>query len=175
MKFVTKDEVLLEAIQWMYNNWLTIYNTPQDFLPNDEITREQASKFFVEFAAKVLWKDRWTISNYNIFSDLWKANPTLKDHIIYANNMWLFKWSNWKFNPFNKLTKAQAIAVTVRMANWYMDENTKPRYINYYYTADIYWLLRRWEYEFDTLDSKNISRGDMALILYSLYNYLNNK
>lgn len=172
---ITKDEELKIAIQWMYDNWLTIYNQVQDFLPNDEITREQASKFFVEFAAKVLWKDRWIISSYNSFSDISKANPTLKDHIIYANNMWLFKWTNWKFNPFNKLTKAQAIAVTIRMANWYMDENFNPRYFNYYYTADSYWILKWWWFEFDTLDKQNISRWDMALILYNLYLYLNNK
>ncbi len=174
-KPITKDEELKIAIQWMYDNWLTIYNQVQDFLPNNEITREQASKFFVEFAAKVLWKERWNIYNYNIFSDISNADPTLKNHIIYANNMWLFKWTNWKFNPFNKLTKAQAITVTVRMANWYMDENYNPRYLNYYYAADSYWILKWWWYEFDTLDKQNISRWDMALILYNLYLYLNNK
>ena len=170
----TKDEELKIAIQWMYDNWLTIYNQVQDFMPNDEITREQASKFFVEFAAKVLWKDRWAVYNYNIFSDIWNANPTLKNHIIYANNMWLFKWTNWKFNPFNKLTKAQAIAVTIRMANWYMDENFNPRYFQYFYAADSYWILKWWWFEFDLLDKQNISRWDMALILYNLYLYLNN-
>ena len=52
-------------------------------------------------------------------SDMKKADPTLWAHIVYANNMWLFKGSNWKFMPLNKLTKAQAIAVLIRIVDWY--------------------------------------------------------
>lgn len=178
----SKSDELKDAIQWMYDNWLTMRNTLQDFLPYDDITREQASKFFVEFSAKVLWKDRWMIYSYDIFSDISKANPTLKDHIIYANNMGLFQWSNWKFMPFNKLTKAQALAVAIRMVDGYLDESwTKPYdvsrwlwyawYSEYAKTANYsYHLNKWWSYNnFDTLDSEYITRWDMALILYEMY------
>lgn len=180
--YTRKSDELKDAIQWMYDNWLTMYNTLPDFLPYNEITREQASKFFVEFAVKVLWKNRWNIYSYNIFSDIDKADPTLKDHIIYANNMWLFKWSNWRFMPFNKLTKAQAIAVVIRMVDWYLDESwTTPydlnkwtwyaRYSEYVSRANYsYNLNERWVYNnFDTLDKQNITRWDVAILLYDMY------
>jgi len=180
--YTRKSDELKDAIQWMYDNWLTMYNTLQDFLPYNEITREQASKFFVEFATKVLWKDRWNVYSYNIFSDIGNADPTLKDHIIYANNMWLFKWSNWKFMPFKKLTKAQAIAVVMRMVDWYLDESwTSPfdlnkwtwyaRYSEYVRAANYSYNLNEWGTysNFDTLDSQNITRWDVAILLYDIY------
>ena len=170
--YKSRSDILKDSIQWMYDNWLTMWNTLPEFLPYDNITREQASKFFVEFDAKVLWKDRWVVYNYDVFSDIKNANPTLKDHIIYANNMGLFKWSNWKFKPFNNLTKAQALAVVVRMVDWYLDETSWVWYANYFNNANAYWLLKRWDFNFSTLDSTNITRWDVAIILYSLYLYL---
>lgn len=168
----SRSDILKASIEWMYDNWLTMWNTLPEFLPYDNITREQASKFFVEFDAKVLWKDRWVVYNYNAFSDIKNANPTLKDHIIYANNMGLFKWSNWKFKPFDNLTKAQALAVVVRMVDWYLDEPAWAWYASYFNNANAYWLLKRWDFSFSTLDSTNITRWDVAIILYSLYLYL---
>ena len=170
--YSNRSDILKASIEWMYDNWLTMWNTLPEFLPYDNITREQASKFFVEFDAKVLWKDRWVVYNYDIFSDIKNADPTLKDHIIYASNMWLFKGSNWKFMPFNNLTKAQALAVTVRMVDWYLEEPAWAWYASYFNNANAYWLLKRWDFTFDTLDSKNITRWDVAIILYSLHLYL---
>lgn len=169
----TRDEELQEAIEWMYNNWLTIYNTPATFMSNDFLTREQASKFFAQFAAKVLNREFTDNVDLNKFSDIKKADQSLTYYIIQANHMWLFQWSEWKFMPFNNLTKAQAIAVTIRMIDWYLEESTGARYKNYYDTANIYWLLNRWEFNLDTLDSENITRWDMALLIYSLYKYIN--
>jgi hypothetical protein len=158
------------AIQWMYDNWLTIYNTPKTFMSNNYLTREQASKFFVQFAITVLNKDKWYISSYNIYSDIYNADPTLKDFIIYASNMWLFKWSNGKFMPFNNLTQAQALAVTIRILDWYLDEPSDSWYIYYFYRAQKYWIL--WEtIKYTSADKINITRWDMALILYRAYKY----
>lgn len=162
------------AIQWMYDNWLTIYNTPISFMSNSYLTREQASKFFVQFATSVLWKNRWNIESYNLYSDISNANPSLKDFIIYANNMWLFKWSNWKFMPFNNLSQAQALAVTIRMLDWYLEEPKDSWYIYYFYRAQMYWLLWETSIKFTNADKINITRWDMALILYNAYKYYSN-
>lgn len=161
------------AIQWMYDNWLTIYNTPSTFMSNSYLTREQASKFFVQFAATVLNKDKWNIWSYNIYSDVSNANPSLKDYIVYASNMWLFKWANGKFRPFDNLSQAQALAVTIRMLDWYLEEPQDSRYIYYFYRAQMYWILWETGIKFTSADNTNITRWDMALILYNAYNYYN--
>ena len=168
-KWNTRDQELKEAIEWMYSNWLTIFNTPSTFMSNDNLTREQASKFFAQFAAKVLNKSFTDNVDLNKFPDIKNADPTLTYYIIQANYMWLFQWSNWNFMPFNKLTQAQAIAVVVRMIDWYLDESAGARYTNYYNKADSYWLLKRWNFDLSSLDKTNITRWDMALILYTLY------
>jgi hypothetical protein len=162
------------AINWMYENWLTIYSTPQTFMSNAYLTREQASKFFVEFATLVLSRDKWLLKSYDIYSDISNADPSLKDHIIYASNMWLFKWNNGKFMPFNNLSQAQALAVTIRMLDWYLNESDGLWYSYYFYRAQEYWLLSRIRIKFITADETNITRWDMALILYNAYNYYNN-
>ena len=186
--YSSRSDEQIDAIQWMYDNWLTKHNTLQKFLPYNEITRDQASKFFVEFAVKVLWKNKWTIYNYNIFSDIDKADPTLKDYVIYANNMWLFKWSNWKFNPRGKLTKAQALAVAIRMVDWYLDESWRnvydvskgiwqSRYSEYVYRAIYLYNLNKWRTysNFEKLNKQNITRWEMAILLYDMYLFRQNK
>ena len=162
------------AIQWMYDNWLTIYNTPKTFMSNNYLTREQASKFFIQFATTVLNKDKWNIKSYNIYSDIYNANPTLKDYIIYASNMWLFKWSNGRFMPFSNLTQAQALAVTIRLLDWYLEEPKDSWYIYYFYRAQMYWILWKTGIKFTSADRFYITRWDMALILYNAYKYYNN-
>ena len=52
----SRDAELKKAIERMYENWLTQYNTPESFKSDDYLTREQASKFFVTFYSKILGK-----------------------------------------------------------------------------------------------------------------------
>ena len=74
--------------------------------------------------------------------------------------------------PFNHLTKAQALAVIIRMAVWILDESQQPRYGNYLYKAESMKLLNNINYSYTTLDNEDIVRWDVALILYRLYDYL---
>lgn len=162
---------LYDAIDWMYNNELTIYNDPAKFWIYNEITREQASKFFVNFYKTVF--NKTLIANpQNPFKDINNADPTLYNYILNANALGLFKGSNWKFMPFNHLTKAQAIAVIIRMATWLLDETQNPRYSNYIQRAQSMNLLDNISYSYNTLDSEDIMRWDVALILYRLYENL---
>ena len=134
----TMEEELSEAIEWMYDNWLTIYNTPDTFMVNDSLTREQASKFFAEFAEKVLNKEFTKDIDLSKFSDLEKADSSLTYYIIQANHLWLFQWLDWKFMPRNRLTQAQAITVAIRMIDWKLDESKGYWFRNYYNNANEY-------------------------------------
>ena len=161
---------LKDAINWMYDNWLTIFKEIDKFWVYNEITREQASKFFVQFNNKVIWKSLTDDLSHD-FSDIWNADPTLTYYIINSNYMWLFKGSNWKFMPFNQLTKWQAIAVIIRMVKWYLEEPTEyfPRYYNYLMEWEKRWLFARMWSNFDTLDEENVLRWEVALMLHRLY------
>ena len=169
-----RDTELKKAIERMYQNWLTQYNTPEKFWINDYLTREQAAKFFATFNSKVLNKKFNEKINLNIFSDMNKANSELKYYIFQAHDMWLFKGFRWKFMPTNKLTQAQAISVAIRMINWDLEQVKNTWYVNYYTKARKYWLLKRWYFDIVDLDKTNITRWDMALILYALNNHIKN-
>mgnify|MGYP003771061799 CR=1 FL=1 len=160
---------IINSISWMFDNWLTIYNSIDSFMWSDYLTREQASKFFVEFSEKIKWVNVDT-SKKVYLKDLTKADKTLQSHIKKANQLWLFKWVNWSFLPFNKLTRAQAIAVIIRSIDWVQDENWTNWYDNYYNVANNYWLIEWLNFDPTSLDSINITRSEVALLLYRLKN-----
>ncbi|MEX0598164.1 MAG: S-layer homology domain-containing protein [Candidatus Paceibacterota bacterium] len=54
ISYTQNNEEISTAINWMYSNGLTSFNTIGSFRPNDNLTREQASKFFAEFAEKIV-------------------------------------------------------------------------------------------------------------------------
>ena len=166
-----KDAELKKAIERMYENWLTQYSTLETFRSDKYLTREQAAKFFAIFYSKVLNKKFNENINYKVFSDMDKANPDLKYYVFRAYNMWLFKWANGKFRPFDNLSQAQALAVTIRMLDWYLEEPQDSRYIYYFYRAQMYWILWETGIKFTSADNTNITRWDMALILYNAYKY----
>lgn len=158
---------LTESISRMYNNWLTRYNSEWDFLANNSLTREQASKFFVEFAQKIR-KMSWEISKQTNFNDFDQADNTLQSYILLSYQLGLFKWINWAFLPFNNLTRAQALAVLIRIKDWLQNEEWTYWYQTYYDLANSYWLLNDLGFSFDTLDQTYIERGEVALLLYRL-------
>lgn len=155
------------AISWLYINWLTTYGTVAEFMPDDYLTREQASKFFVLFAKKILKKSVDTKKSVSL-SDLTKADKTLQSHIKEANQLWLFNGVKWKFLPFNKLTRAQTLAVIIRSVNWKQDETWTKWYDKYYNIANNYWILEWLSFDYTTLDSINIKRSEVAMLLYRL-------
>ncbi len=155
-----------DVIVWMYNMWLTSKSTLSDFLPNDYLTREQASKFFVEFAKRVKWTQNNDTSKKVSFTDIGNADKTLKSYIIEANQMWIINWYKGIFLPFNKLTKAQALAMLIRITDWKMDETYNPRYNQYYLKAKNYWIIT--DSFWTNLDNENIMRWDIALLFYGM-------
>ena len=170
-----RDAELKKAIERMYESWLTQYNTPETFWTEKYLTREQAAKFFATFNSKVLNKKFNEKVNLNVFSDMDRANPDLKYYIFQTYNMWLFKGVKWKFMPTDKLTQAQAISVAIRMVDWNLEEAKNSWYINYYVKAKKYWLLKWGIFDIVDLNKIRITRWDTALILYALYEHINNK
>jgi len=156
---------LTSAVTWMHDNNLTSSTGVSGFKPNNYVTREQASKFFVLFAKNILWKTGVSAKS-TAFSDVSGADKTLQSYIKESAKMWLLKGSKGKFGPFNKLSKAQAIAVLVRSLNGTQDETGTPWYSAYYTIANNDGLLSGLNFDSSKLDSTSIRRGELALILY---------
>lgn len=163
--WICNNKEVTESIARMYDNWLTIYNSIDSFMWLDYLTREQASKFFVEFSEKIRWIKIDTTKKVS-FRDLKNADKTLQSHIKKSNQLGLFNGVDWNFLPFDKLTRAQAIAVVIRSIDWIQDESGLEWYENYYNTANYYNLLYWLDFDFISLDSTYIKRFEIALLLY---------
>ena len=150
-----------KALAWMNENGLTKYNTVDSYRPFDSLTREQAAKFYSEFAKKVLGKTADTTKDCT-FTDIDQADATLKDSIIESCQLGLFKGSNGKFMPKSILTKAQALAVLVRAVDGMKDETVEPWYKNYFEKAKELGLTR--ETNIAALE-KNVNRYEAALLI----------
>ncbi len=157
----------LEALRFSYDNWLTKFKTVDNFRPYDELTREQAAKIVWVFASKIMnYKEKsWTLCN---FTDLATSDSTLSNHITDSCKLWIFKWTNNKeFFPKQGLTKAEALAVVIRMFNqWLLDEQTEPWYLNYYLEARQLQLTK--EKNIFALE-RPLTRYEMVLLLYRFH------
>ena len=153
------------AVTWLYQNGLTQYTTSTAFSANRTIRRDEASKFFSQFATNILKNtSRITKPACGKFSDLTMQN-TMRGFVVDSCVLWFMKWSNGKFNPSWSLSNAQAIAVTIRILEWEKDESWTHWADAYYQRADELWLL-----DGLPLDSKNtpITRGNLGILLYRL-------
>lgn len=133
------DTELQNAVTWMYTNGLTRYNSVALFMPNDTITREQASKFFGEFAKVAYGKQldkSWNTVQRCDFKDLNTADNTLKANIVEACLLNIFYGSKGKFLPKQNLTNGQAVTVAIRIMEGEKSEYTNPWYKNYFNRAD---------------------------------------
>ena len=100
-----------------------------------------------------------------LFNDLDNAWADLKDVIKESCKLWLFKGSNWKFNPSQSITNAQVLTVIGRMLYWMQDESWE-HYAKAYIdklTAD--WYLSVIKLDRDDWD-KPAKRWDIAKILW---------
>lgn len=156
------DQDLDDAVQWMYDNDLTRYDNIQDYRPADTLTREQAAKFFWNFAlymekSAIKWADECQ------FIDIANADYTLTPHILSACQLGIFQWSQGKFMPFDTITRAEALTVVVRTIDWFQDENIDPRWFNYHKVARQLWITN--ENDVYALDVP-ITRYEIALIIH---------
>jgi len=155
-----------KALTWMNEKGLTKYTTEDAYRPYDTLTREQAAKFFSEFA-KAMWKTADENAQWCDFSDLAKADASLKDYITSSCKLGLMKGSSWKFMPSVPFTKAAALTVLVRTMVWTQDETVTPWWDNYYKKAKELGLTK--ESSSKSLD-RSVLRWEVALMLYRAAN-----
>jgi len=163
----------------MYSKWLTKFDNPTDFMTTKWLRRDEASKFFVQYAKEVMWFVSDTTERSCNFTDLNKARPDLKETIQESCQLWLFQWHAWKFMPTELLTNAQAITVLMRMIDGKKDETQWHFAQVYFDTAKEYeimnWLNLNSTANFDKLTT----RGEVAKLLFNGSNLagikLNNK
>lgn len=166
---INSDPEFIEAIFWMYDNWLTIHNNTTDYEPFYAITRMNAAKMIDKFA-DVIWYQNTGLylPNECNFSDINWLSTGDKQYISNVCQKWLIKWTYGNFRPNEEITKAQFVVAIVRMFEWQeLDETTNPRRQNYFETAKNLWIVAPWDAV--TFDS-SISRYEVALYLYRFHN-----
>lgn len=172
---LTNSPEFIEAINWMYDMWMTSYNTTEAFMPYQTITRAQVAKMLDKFAiATNLTEIRnfWTCT----FNDV-PEDSEYKDAITRVCQYWIMAWSNDKFSPDKTVSKAEFVAMLIRLFDGKtLDETLNPRWTEYYKRAIEIWLISAQ----DTVTfTSEIARYEVAIFLYRLkvrltmYNNLN--
>ena len=172
---LTDSSEFMESLNWMYDNGMTSYNTTESFMPYQTITRAQVAKMIDKFAEAT---DLTTIRNqWNCeFSDV-DPQSQYKDSITKVCQYWVMAGSNDKFSPDQIVTKAEFVAMLIRLFDWAkLDESVNPWWTEYYKRAIEIWLISAQ----DTVSfTDEIARYDVATYLYRLkvrltmYNNLN--
>jgi hypothetical protein len=164
---IPEDPEFLEALAWMYTNKLTSLGTPSVYRPFDKITREESTKIFGRFAKSILKTEFKTgISNEScLFADSGAISSVLSLDVFDACKLGLFKGGSGAFfNPQGGLTKAQSLAVLIRLFdNKSLSETTTPRFYNYYTRA--YELEITKDVDFESFD-RDVTRYEVALMVY---------
>jgi len=169
--FEINSDELSKAVEFMYENGITIYNNVSDYNPDRNIRRDESAKVFYRYFEKVVNKDLALIAIHNPsceFNDLkWQTFWDLLDLVEQACTYKLFKWSNWKFYPTQSLTNWQAVVVLIRMIDEKKDEINVDHYAeNYIQKADDLWLLDWLWIKSRNMRDKPASRKIIALLLY---------
>ena len=172
---LTDSSEFMESINWMYDNGMTSYNTTESFMPYQTITRAQVAKMIDKFATATnltTIRNQWSCE----FSDV-DSQSEFKDSITRVCQYWVMAGSNDKFSPDQVVTKAEFIAMLIRLFDWAkLDESVNPWWTEYYKRAIEIWLISAQ----DTVSfTDEIARYDVATYLYRLkvrltmYNNLN--
>jgi hypothetical protein len=99
------------------------------------------------------------------FYDIAKADSTLRNSIISACRLGLFKWYQGNFDPKEKLSNAQAITVLMRTMVGTLVEPSNAFYTNYLLKAKEFGLI-------GNLDvNSSITRWEAAILLYEAHTY----
>ena len=172
---LTDSSEFIESINWMYDNGMTSYNTTESFMPYQTITRAQVAKMLDKFA---------TVTNLNTIRNQWNcefkdvdSQSEYKDSITRVCQYWVMAGSSDKFSPDQIVTKAEFVAMLIRLFDWAkLDESLNPWWTEYYKRAIEIWLISAQ----DTVSfTSEIARYDVATYLYRLkvrltmYNNLN--
>lgn len=172
---LTDSPEFIEAINWMYDMWMTAYNTTEAFMPYQTITRAQVAKMLDKFAIATNMTEIKNFANCE-FSDV-ASWSEYKDSITRVCQYWIMAWSNDKFSPDKTVSKSEFVAMLIRLFDGKtLDESLNPRWTAYYKRAIEIWLI--WAQDTVTFTA-DIARYEVATYLYRLkvrltmYNNLN--
>ena len=133
---------VVEAINWMRDNWLTSAKDSTAYLPFQYLTREQAAKMFFQFAHALEYTTPLEENPSCDFTDLKEANPDLVSSIQGVCKLWIMQWGNWIFAPNAVMTKSQFVTMLIRLYEWKrLEETTNPWWANYFIKAGELWIL----------------------------------
>ena len=158
---------LNESISRMNQNWLTKFNNARDFMSSNNLRRDEASKFFVQYAKEILWLKPDTSKTSCNFNDLDKSWPDLKTQIKESCQLWLFQWYNWKFMPTQQITNAQAITVFIRMLDGKKDETQWHFAQKYFEKAQELWIINWLTLNYRSNFDKLTTRWDISILLFN--------
>ena len=161
-----------QALQRMFTNGLTKYNTEKDYRADDALTRQEMSKIISQ--AYTAFGYEQTEKNQSCsFLDSGSFESSLGEYIVSACKRGLLKGSQGKFLPKDKLTRPEAIAILIRMFEGKSSQETRnPRRGDYYLKARALGLTN---VSNQTAFDKTISRREVALYLFRLKNIVSNE
>ncbi len=150
----------------MNEHGLTKFTTETEFMESQGRRRDEAAKFFVQYA-KLLGKTTYIkTAKQCSFSDINDSWPDLKDIVVESCRLGLFQGSKGKFNPKNQLTNAEAITVLVRLLAWIQSEIwVGHRATNYYTKANELGILQNVEMN---IKESVATRGNVGVIIYNV-------
>ena len=164
-----------DKVTWAYNRGVTSFNTVDGFNPNNLVTREQASKMVINFAKSFMKEEVFsTIRNYNCdFTDGNTFDFTLAPYIKTACEQNMFRgvteMDDLMFYPHNNITKAQTLAVLIRITEGILPENGSPWYNHYLVHAKL--MTDSYINDNEGYFETKISRGKLLDWMYALYQY----
>ena len=172
---LTDSPEFIEAINWMYDMWMTSYNTTEAFMPYQTITRAQVAKMLDKFTIATNMTEIKNFWNCE-FSDV-SPSSEYKDAITKVCQYGIMAWAKDKFSPDKIVSKAEFVAMLIRLFDGKtLDETLSPRWTSYYKRAIEIWLI--WAQDTVTFTA-DIARYEVATYLYRLkvrltmYNNLN--
>lgn len=127
-------------IDWMYENGLTIYQTPEEFKLNQYVTRGEVAKFLNQYATTLELEKTVPLSQCQ-FSDIETYDITLIPHIIQACEYGLIKWFEWQYFPEKLITQAEALTIVIRSILGIQDETWDPRRTITHQKAENLWVI----------------------------------
>jgi hypothetical protein len=158
------DPEFNEAIHRMYDVEITKYATSDSYQPFQTLTREQVAKMLDKFATAT---QLTTVRNPAScsFSDV-VSSSEFKDAITRVCQYGVMNGTNGKFNPTQTVTKAEFVAMLIRLFEGKaLDESVSPRWTNYYKRAIELSLISAQ----DTVTFQSpIARYEVAIFLYRL-------